>query len=284
LNNISYNYTMMNITYGISEEAGCRSHMEDAHAIYQDADRRFFAAEIYDGHGGREAAKIASSMLTPYFMNAWAKEFEKPFKDQRSECQLLREAYLSVDAHLVERDNRSGTTAANLYIIGDRFLAANVGDTRVVIGTKKGFSFLTKDHKPDLPEEKARIERLGGRVLSYGAPRVEGVLAMSRALGDTGLKPYVSSEPRIVEGYLGKENDYAILACDGVWDVLAADVLMQIVHTTIDPRKASKEISTKALDRGSTDNITVIVIDLREYTKELKRKHVEITGIVDYGV
>jgi len=275
---------MMNITYGISEEAGYRSRMEDTHAIYQDGDRQFFAAEIYDGHGGNEAAKIASSMLTPYFMDAWAKELEKPLKDRRSECQLLREAYLSVDAHLVERDNRSGTTAANLYLIGDRFLAANAGDTRVMMGTKKGFSFLTKDHKPDLPEEKARIERLGGRVLSYGAPRVEGVLAMSRALGDTGLKPYVSSEPRIVEGYLGKENDYAILACDGVWDVLAADALMQIVRTAIDPGRASKEISTKALDRGSTDNITVIVLDLREYTKELKRKHMEITGIVDYGV
>jgi serine/threonine protein phosphatase PrpC len=275
---------MMNITYGISEKAGYRSRMEDAHAIYRDADRKFFAAEIYDGHGGREAAEIASSMLTPYFMNAWTKESEKPSNDRRSECQLLREAYLSIDAHLVEKDNRSGTTAANLYIIGDRFLSANAGDTRVMIGTRKGFSFLTKDHKPDLPEEKARIERLGGRVLSYGAARVEGILAMSRALGDTGLKPYVSSEPRIVEGFLGKENDYAILACDGVWDVLAADDVMRIVHTVIDPGKASEEISTKALDCGSTDNITVIVLDLREYTKGLKRKRVEITGIVDYGV
>lgn len=258
--------------------------MEDAHAIYQDADRKFFAAEIYDGHGGREAAEIASGMLTPYFMHAWAKESEKPFKDRQNECQLLREAYLSVDAHLVEKGNRSGTTVANLYIIGDRFLAANVGDTRVIIGTKKGFSFLTKDHKPDLPEEKARIEGLGGRVLFYGAPRVEGVLAMSRALGDTGLKPYISSEPRIVKGSLGKENDYAILACDGVWDVLTADDVMQIVRAAIDPRQASEEISAKALDRGSTDNITVIVLDLRKYVGVLKQKHMEITEIVDYGV
>jgi len=274
---------MMNITYSISEETGRRSHMEDAHAIYQDADRKFFAAEIYDGHGGREAARIASGMLTPYFMHAWAKEFEKPFKDRLSEYQLLREAYLSTDAHIVQRDNRSGTTAANLYIVGDRFLAANVGDTRVMILTRKSFSFLTKDHKPDLPEEKARIERLGGRVISYGAPRVEGILAVSRALGDTSLRPYVSSEPRIVEGYLGKENDYAILACDGVWDVLSADDVMQIVRTAIDPREISREISTKAFNHGSTDNITVIVLDLREYAKKLTRKYLEITGIVDHG-
>jgi serine/threonine protein phosphatase PrpC len=275
---------MMNITYGISEEAGYRNHMEDAHAIYQDADRKFFAAEIYDGHGGREAAEITSRMLTPYFMHAWAKEFEKPLRDRRSEPELLREAYLTVDVHLVEKDIKSGTTVANLYIMGDRFLASNAGDTRVIIGTKKGFSFLTKDHKPDLPEEKARIENLGGRVLSYGAPRVEGILAMSRALGDSGLKPYISCEPRIVEGYLGNENDYAVLACDGVWDVLTPDEATKIARIAIDPWRASEEISKKALDNGSTDNITVIVLDLRQYVKSLKRKKMEITAVVDYGV
>ena len=275
---------MMNITYGITEKVGYRSHMEDAHAIYQDEARTFFAAEIYDGHGGKEAAEITSRMLTPYFMHAWAKELEKPLKDRRNESELLREAYLSVDAHLVERDVRSGTTAANLYIIGDRFLAANAGDTRVIIGTGNGFSLLTKDHKPDLSEERARIESLGGRVISYGAPRVEGILAMSRALGDRGLKPYVSSEPRIVEGHPGNENDYAVLACDGVWDVLMPDEVMLIVRAAIDPGRASEEISRKALDHGSTDNITVIVLDLREYVKELKRKMMEITGIIDFGI
>ena len=275
---------MINITHGISEKAGRRSRMEDAHAIYQDADREFCAAEIYDGHGGREAAEITSRMLTPYFMHAWAKQSEEPLKDRRSECELLREAYLNVDAHLVERGIKSGTTAANLYIIGDRFLAANAGDTRIIIGTRKGFSLLTKDHKPDLPEEKARIESLGGRVLSYGAPRVEGVLAMSRALGDASLKPYISSEPRIVEGYLGRENDYVVLACDGVWDVLTPDEVMQIARTVNDSRRAPEEISKKALDNGSTDNITAIVLDLREYVKGLKRKKMEITEIVDHGV
>ena len=63
----------------------------------------FSRAEIYDGHGGREAAEITSRMLTPYFMHAWAKEFEKHLKDRRNESELIREAYLSVDAHLVER-------------------------------------------------------------------------------------------------------------------------------------------------------------------------------------
>jgi protein phosphatase 1L len=274
---------MINITYGISEEIGWRSRMEDAHVIYQDPARDFFAAEIFDGHGGREAAETASRMLTPYFIDTWTKELEKPLRDRRNCLDLLREAYLGIDAHLAESGIKSGTTAASLYIIGDRFLAANAGDTRVIIGTENGVSILTKDHRPELPEERMRIESLGGSVVSYGIPRVEGILAMSRALGDTGLKPYVSSEPRIVKGHLGKENDYAVLACDGVWDVLAPDDVIKTVRLTIDPRKASEEISKKALDQGSKDNITIIVIDLREHTKGLKREHMEIAGVVDYA-
>jgi serine/threonine protein phosphatase PrpC len=75
-----------------------------------------------------------------------------------------------------------------------------------------------------------------------------------------------------------------VLACDGVWDVLAPDDVIKTVRTVTDPWRASEEISKKALHLGSTDNITVIVLDLREYVKGLKRKHMEITGVVDYGV
>ncbi len=275
---------MMNITYGITEKIGYRSYMEDMHAVYQDVDREFFAAGIYDGHGGKGAAETASRMLIPYFMHTWAKESGKLFWEQRSENELLREAYLNVDAYLIKRGINSGTAAADLYIIGEKILAANVGDTRILMGTGNGSFLLTKDHKPDLREEKARIESLGGRVISLGVPRVEGVLAMSRALGDTGLKPYISGEPRIVEGYLGNENDYAILACDGIWDVLGPDDVIGLARAVIDPGKASEEISRTALDHGSTDNITVIVLDLREYVKGLKRKKMEITDIFDYGI
>ena len=273
----------MNITYGISEEIGWRSHMEDEHAIYRDDAREFFAAEIYDGHGGKEAARIASEMLTPYFIHARAVSIEKPLRERYSDYELLREAYLTVDARLVEKGVESGTTAANFYIIGDRFLAANAGDTRVIIGTRKGVSFLTKDHKPELAEEKMRIENLGGQVIFHGTPRVQGILAISRALGDTVLKPYVTAEPRIVEGYLGKENDYAVLACDGVWDVLTPDDVIDIVRSMGDPTKAAVEVSNKALNHASTDNITVIVLDLQECTKGLRRERIEIIRIVDCG-
>jgi serine/threonine protein phosphatase PrpC len=50
-----------------------------------------------------------------------------------------------------------------------------------------------------------------------------------------------------------------------------------------DPKKAAVEVSNKALNHGSTDNITVIVLDLQECTKGLRRERIEIIRIVDCG-
>jgi protein phosphatase 1L len=273
----------INIHYGVSETIGWRESMEDEHAIYEKPEEGFFGAEIYDGHGGRAASRIAVEMLTAYFIHSRVRESGRSLKDRRRECDLLRDAYLAVDGHLMERKIRCGTTAAHLYIMKDRFMVANTGDTRVMIGTKGNVVVLTVDHKPDLTAETKRIEELGGEVIRIGVPRVQGILAVSRALGDLPLKPYVIAEPRIVEGYLGKENDYAVLACDGVWDVLTPEDVMEEVRRLEDPQKGADKLAKKALDQGSTDNITVIVIDLREYTGSMRRNAMKITAIADYG-
>lgn len=257
--------------------------MEDEHAIYERPKERFFGAEIYDGHGGKAASRIAVDMLTPYFMHNRAQDMERTLRERRNDRDLLREAYLAVDDHLLERCTRSGTTAAQFYIMRDRFIAANAGDTRVIIGTKDNVAVLTVDHKPDLPGEAMRIENLGGEVIRVGVPRVQGILAISRALGDLHLKPYVIAEPRVVEGWLAKENDYAVLACDGVWDVLTPEAVIREARRLGDPQKGADGIAKKALDHGSTDNITVVVIDLREYTGAIRRNTMKIAAITDYG-
>lgn len=255
--------------------------MEDQHAVYDSEERAFFSVEIYDGHGGRRPALIAAEMLTPAFLHALNREMKKPAADRRSEADLLRDAYLEVDAYIVKQRLQAGTCVVQLYIIGGRFMAANTGDSRAVIGTAAGVAVLTRDHKPDDIPERSRIEALGGRVVVFGVPRVEGILAISRALGDTCLKPYVSPEPRISEGSLGTENDRAVLACDGIWDVLSPETVMTEARRHEDPKETAKSISRMARDAGSGDNITVIVLDLRHHTAGLKNKEMKITGIYD---
>jgi serine/threonine protein phosphatase PrpC len=258
---------MMNIPYGFIEDIGRRGSMEDAHAIYQIPEKLFFSAEIYDGHGGKKAARIAAGMLTHCFLDLWAIEAEKPLKERQGESEILRQAYIEVDDHIVDIGVESGTTAATFYIIDKRYIVSNVGDTRVIIGTEAGVDLLTIDHKPSLPEERLRIEESGGFIFGHGTPRVQGILAVSRALGDASLKPFVSPEPRIVEGYLGIENDFVILACDGVWDVLTPQDVISIVRSAENPQEGAVKIKDKALELGSTDNISVIALDLRDYLR-----------------
>lgn len=282
-----YNLTMRKISeipVGICEDIGHRNEMEDEHAIYQNPEKMFFSAEVYDGHGGRKAAQVAAEMVTPHFLHAWSTELEKPLKKQIPTDELLRNAYLAVDRHIVESGLDSGTTAAGFYLIGDHFFAVNCGDTRIVIGVCDSVSTLTLDHKPDLPEELQRIEDNGGYVISFGVARVQGMLAVSRAIGDRFLKPYVIAEPRIAEGYLGKENDFLVIACDGVWDVLCPNIVIAMVRAVSDAQAAAENIKTTAIDSGSTDNVSVVVLDLREYTADLSREKIEIVRIIDKGL
>jgi protein phosphatase 1L len=274
----------MNITYGIAEEIGLRPSMEDVHAIWDMQEEGLFSAEVYDGHGGRDAAYAASEMLTPHFLSLLKSEPSKQAYERRPDRELLRKAYLAADSYMTYRSIVSGTAAATFHLIGDRFLAANVGDSRVVIGTRRDAVQLTLDHKPNVPAERLRIESLGGWVVTHAVPRVQGILAMSRALGDPVLKPYVSAEPRIVEGLLGSENDFAVVACDGVWDVLKPHDVIRVARDVGDPQVAAERIVAKALAAGSSDNVTVIVLDLRQHTAGMARKKMETVVVLDRAV
>jgi len=255
----------MNILYGFAEDIGYRSTMEDAHTIHVIPEKSFFSAEIYDGHGGKKAAQIAAGMLTNHFLSLWSIELQKVSLDCKKESQILKQSYEEVDNYIVDSGIESGTTAATFYIINKKYIVSNVGDTRVIMGRKGGVDLLTLDHKPHLIEEKSRIEKIGGRISNYDIPRVQGILAVSRALGDVKLKPFISSEPRIIEGNLCKENDFVILACDGVWDVLSPEDVIEIARSAESPLAGALQIKEHTLESGSTDNISVIVLDLRNY-------------------
>lgn len=271
----------MKITYGVGEATGCREEMEDASAIWDMDDEGLFAAEVYDGHSGRAAALAAAEMMTPHLIALMKSKKEEGKEQPCPCCEVVREAYLSIDAAIVARGLEDGAAAATLHIKGDRFVVANTGDTRAIIGKGEGWLQLTLDHKPDVPEERMRIEGLGGAVIVWGVPRVQGILAMSRALGDPSLKPFVTSEPRVSEGLLGRENDVAVIACDGVWDVLKPGQVIELARKERDPQKAAEAIVARALEEGSADNITAVVLDLRDYTSALSRETMEIVSVLD---
>lgn len=124
---------------------------------------------------------------------------------------------------------------------------------------------MSDDHKPNREDEELRIRKLGGKVIHWGRWRVQGVLAVSRAIGDVTLQPYVTCEPEIMEREIGDEDAFLVLCSDGVWDVLPNEHVAQIVsqNAKIDFVSAARRLCEEALFLGSTDNVTALIVDLR---------------------
>lgn len=92
---------------------------------------------------------------------------------------------------------------------------------------------LTSDHKPSNASEKERVELLGGRIIQYGVLRVQGVLAVTRALGDFSLRPYVSNVPAVGFVELTGRECFVVLASDGLWDVLDHGDVAALLQTFV---------------------------------------------------
>lgn len=118
----------------------------------------------------------------------------------------------------------------------DDIIVANVGDCRMITGKDGDSQRITKDHKPNDDEERARIERLGGEVTCTELPngtvtyRVNGILAVARALGDFALEPHITAVPDIFHTNIQGEEEYIVIACDGIWDVLKDQEVVQICN------------------------------------------------------
>jgi serine/threonine protein phosphatase PrpC len=118
---------------------------------------------------------------------------------------------------------------------------------------------LSVDHKPDLPEETAYIQGKGGFVKDA---RVNGMLAVSRALGDGFLRDAANPTPHLQRIQLTEQDSLLILACDGVWDVMSDQAACELVAGHIDPLEAAITLRDKAYELNSLDNISVIVVSL----------------------
>ncbi|KAL7585921.1 probable protein phosphatase 2C 75 [Lactuca sativa] len=203
-----------------------------------------------------------------------------------------------------------GSTAVVLLLTDEFIIVANCGDSRAVLSRSGKAVPLSFDHKSDREDERERIEASGGRILFAGnGARVEGVLAMSRAIGDRFLKQVVISEPEYTFTRRESEDMSLILASDGLWDVLSSELSCEVVRKCQQEDEkckmgmvaqraaggggggggggqvyASRSATASAaallvrlaMGRRSNDNISVIVVDLRK--GESKKERVNSVG------
>ncbi|KAF4981948.1 hypothetical protein FZEAL_2342 [Fusarium zealandicum] len=137
---------------------------------------------------------------------------------------------------------------------------ANVGDARIVLCRAGKALRLSYDHKGSDEVEGKRIAAAGGLILNN---RVNGVLAVTRALGDAYMKKLVTGHPYTTETVIQADSDeFMIIACDGIWDVCSDQETVDLVRDIQDPVAASKLLVDHALNRFSTDNLSCMVVRL----------------------
>jgi len=260
---------------GDHEMKGRRPTMEDKTVICDcpdgaGRDAKFIG--VYDGHGGKGAAAFVAENL---HINLQV----SPAWRQWDVKTALKEAFKQTDKDLLETEEPSGTCAVVAVLHESRLYVAHAGDCRAVLcsGEKWEATRLTEDHKPDRPDEKARILASGGEVVDQGCWRVTSknlnvMMATSRAIGDRAFKtgkhedePLIISDPEIMSRDLSSSDHFLITACDGVWDVLSDQEACDVVreqcqknqHTGADA--LARQLVQAAYDRGSGDNISAAV-------------------------
>eukprot|EP00803_Ostreobium_quekettii_P001813 evm.model.scf_620.1 EVM.evm.TU.scf_620.1 scf_620:3707-6245(-) len=192
--------------------------------------------------------------------------------------RVLHRAFLKTDEEFSchRLAGSMGTTAVAALVGARSICAANCGDSKAVLYRGGESIPLSMEHKPDRCDEMERIQKAGGKVMFWNGARVMGVLAMSRAIGDLSFRPYVIPDPDVTVVARQPEDEFLILASDGLWDVLSNQAAYSVVMRSLD-RARARNLSAKdaaqqaaialtrtALDKGSRDNITAIVVDLRD--------------------
>ncbi|XP_076271002.1 protein phosphatase 1L isoform X2 [Rhynchophorus ferrugineus] len=187
--------------------------------------------------------------------------------------KLITDEVLAVDEKLVEIAKKSldvaGTTALIAILEGTKLIVANVGDSRGVMCDSRGNAIpLSFDHKPQQVREKKRIKEAGGFVTFNGVWRVAGILATSRALGDYPLKDkkLIIADPDILTFDLKDHKpQFVILASDGLWDIFSNEDAVNFIKERLNEADyGAKSITLQSFYKGSMDNISVIIINLKD--------------------
>ncbi|EEC16771.1 ca(2+)/calmodulin-dependent protein kinase phosphatase, putative, partial [Ixodes scapularis] len=175
-----------------------------------------------------------------------------------------------VTLRLAPQGMKSGCTAVCCLVREQSHLYVGwLGDSQAMLARRGVALPLVNPHKPEREDERKRIEDLGGMVVMMGIWRVNGSLAVSRAIGDAEHKPYVISEPDVLSVELDGSEDFLVLGCDGLWDqLMPQDVANRVYQAVLDDPDGAPYVSHAlvqgARDLGSGDNITAIVVFLRD--------------------
>ena len=249
---------------------------------------------LYDGHGGKGCSFYLKDNMHKNINEFSSLGIKRGINE--TEENFKKEEGLNENGEIKDASGSCGIIA----MIKDRkCIIANVGDSRLVIFKNGTISFTTEDHKPDSDVEKKRIELAGGKIyqtpslfpLFQNGKQIEipwrvlpGRLSVSRTFGDIeakdekfgGMKGVVVAMPDITEIELNDEYNFIVIGCDGIFDVLTNEELLECIRIVLKEKKMTEYINDddvhelcgefaamiikSALAKDSFDNVSCIVI------------------------
>ncbi|KAK1418569.1 hypothetical protein QVD17_27714 [Tagetes erecta] len=260
---------------------GCTAH-EGSRTSIEISPIHFFG--VYDGHGGSQVAKFCAERLHEVIAEEWDQEANDDFKWQQRWEAVLSNSFEKADNEVITEavaPEIVGTTAVTVVLSGCQIIVSNCGDSRAVLCRGTETIPLTVDQKPDREDELLRIEELDGKVINWNGARVFGVLAMSRAIGDHYLRPWIIPVPEITFTTRTDEDECLVIASDGLWDVMSNNEVGEMARRILRRRRRSMaggevtaaqtladSLTEIAMGRNSSDNVSVIVVDLKSKKKQ----------------
>ena len=255
---------------------GLRTQNEDNHVIIKNLDNKDLSIKdidlfaIFDGHGGKQVSNYLKENLPKYLVD---KRVDYPISKK-----YVFNLYDFIQQSIIKYNFSARCGSTGLIVVhfkknNESYLnIINNGDCRCILCRDNFAMPLTKDHKPNWPDEKHRIEALGGQIIFDGYDWRIKDLSVSRSFGDSDSVPFLTHRPELFRYKLDKNDKFIVLACDGLWDVLqnfevVNFILLNCYDNTTKNRinkdvNIAKKLGEYALEKGSTDNLTIIVVFL----------------------
>ena len=232
-------------------------------------DKNQMIFEIFDGHGGDE--------MSTYLQANLAKIYKQNLLLNKGNIILsLKNAFLDADDEMRGQLNIEGlgSTGTLVHIIQGlgpilEVYSANVGDSRVSLISPEHIIRLSYDHRTTDEKEKKRILESGMEIID---DRICGTLMLTRIFGNYEYKEENENENNkglICEPFISKieidlsiENQFLILASDGIWDILTEEEVQNIIKKYQDTQKICSIIIKKCLENEAWDNMSVFAVKL----------------------
>ncbi|MCH7492554.1 protein phosphatase 2C family protein [Patescibacteria group bacterium] len=242
-----------NILFGVASLRGGREFQEDSFFMLPLVGG--FVCGLFDGHGGAGGSQAAARIMPEYFSAGV------------NPRDAIEDSF--DDVHQKINETAGGTTAMVVHCSGSQLTCGWVGDSRCIIIGSSTVITLTRDHRPSNADERSRIKDSGGVIVLKGSteyiahPTNGSALMMTRALGDHSFESAgIIPSPEIVNYQIRPDDRFCCLICDGVWESVTNDELLQLAKGRRSPQRLAAAIAKRAIRNGSKDNVTAVVCKL----------------------